>query len=123
MKMEDVMDNSERRKAKRLSAKFNLSCSKMGATSEQNCSGRTVNVSPGGLYFETAAEVMFDVGNLIKIELAIPPTSGELELGGRISVLGKVVRTCDVEVEAISILSPNKHGVALEFCHSPRLAT
>ncbi len=119
MKSSCVMDNSERRKGKRLSAKFNLACSKLGAMPEQNCSGRTINVSPGGLYFETAAEIMFDTGNLLKIELAIPPTSGELELGGRISVLGKVVRTCAAKAESTS----DKHGVALEFCHSPRLAT
>ena len=115
------MNNSERRKGKRLSAKFNLSCSKPGAMPDQNCNGRTINVSPGGLYFETAAEIMFDAGNLLKIELAIPPTSGELERGGRISVLGKVVRTCDSKTELI--LDSDKYGVALEFCHSPRLAT
>ena len=121
MKNRGVMDNSERRKGKRLSAKFNLSCSKLGVMPEQNCSGRTVNVSPGGLYFETAAEIAFDAGNLLKIELAIPPTSGELELGGRISVLGKVVRTSDAKNE--SILNSDTHGIALEFCRSPRLAT
>ena len=115
------MNNSERRKGKRLSAKFNLSCSKLGAMPDQNCTGRAINVSPGGLYFETAAEIMFDAGSLLKIELAIPPTSGELELGGRISVLGKVVRTCTAKTG--SILNSDKHGVALEFCHSPRLAT
>ena len=115
------MDNSERRKCKRLAANFNLSCSKLGAMPDQNCGGRTVNVSPGGLYFETASDVIFDAGNLLKIELAIPPTSGELELGGRIAVLGRVVRTSDPETE--SILNSHTHGIALEFCRSPRLAT
>lgn len=118
------MCESEKRKCKRLPARFDLSCSALGSMSEQCCCGRTVNVSPGGLYFETTADMIFDTGNLLKVELSIPPTSGELEFGGRISALGRVVRTCS-KCEAClgSLSNSNKHGVAVEFCRLPRLAT
>ena len=49
------MDGSEKRKYKRLGAKFDISCSKVGTIAGQFYSGCTLNVSSGGLYFETTA--------------------------------------------------------------------
>ena len=119
-----VMCESEKRRCKRLPARFDLSCSPLGSMSEQCGSGRTVNVCPDGLYFEITGDVIFDTGNLLKVELSIPPTSGELEFGGTISALGRVVRTCNIcEACLGSISNSNKYGVAVEFCRLPRLTT
>ncbi len=115
------MDGSEKRKFRRLGAKFDLSCSRVGSPAEEFQSGHTLNVSPGGLYFETTAEA-FEPGNLLKVELSIPPKSGLLEFGGRISGFARVLRTntiCDSSPDVN--LSSGGQGVALEFCRSPKL--
>lgn len=107
------MDSSEKRKFKRLPITLDLSCRKVGSETEQLHKGCTVNVSPGGLYFETADDA-FRPGNLLKVELSIPPTAGLLEFGGRISGFGRVLRTGAKP-------QSDKYGVALEFCRSPKL--
>jgi hypothetical protein len=106
------MDRSEKRRHKRLGAKYNLSCRKVGSTANIPYDGHTVNVSTGGLYFETTTDI-FEQGNLLKVELSIPPTSGLLEFGGKIAGFAKVLRT-----DSIS----GRYGVALQFCRSPKLS-
>jgi hypothetical protein len=112
------MNSSEKRKFKRLPITFGLSCRKVGSTTEKLYKSCTVNISPGGLYFETADDA-FMPGNLLKVELSIPPTAGLLEVGGKIAAFAKVLRTSDLS----DTLSSNKYGVALQFCRSPKLCT
>lgn len=117
------MNSSEKRKFKRLPITLGLSCRKVGSTTEKFHKGCTVNVSPGGLYFETADDV-FKSGNLLKVELSIPPTAGLLEFGGRISGLGRVLRTCSIcHSHTDTNLHSGRYGVALEFYQSPKLCT
>lgn len=117
------MDGSERRKYRRLGARFEMSYSKIGSQIEEFQSGRTINISPGGMYFEVTAGT-FEPGTLLKVELSIPPTSGQLEFGGRISGFARVLRT-----DAIREFSPNTNSsskgctVALEFCRPLKLET
>ncbi|MHC4204348.1 MAG: PilZ domain-containing protein [Planctomycetota bacterium] len=106
------MDRSEKRRHKRLGANYNLSCRKVGSTGNISYDGRTLNVSTGGLYFETEADI-FEQGNLLKVELSIPPTSGLLEFGGKIAGFAKVLRTDSAS---------GRYGVALQFCHPPKLS-
>jgi hypothetical protein len=117
------MNSSEKRKFKRLQITFGLSCREVGSTTEKFYKGCTVNVSPGGLYFETADDV-FKPGNLLKVELSIPPTAGLLEFGGRISGFGRVLRACSIcDSRTDNNLRSDRYGVALEFCRSPKLCT
>jgi hypothetical protein len=117
------MDGSERRKYRRLGAKFDMSYSKIGSTIEEFQSGRTINVSPGGLYFETAAG-LFESGNLLKVQLSIPPTSGQLEFGGSISGFARVLRTDTIRESSPGANSSSKGcTVALEFCRPLKLET
>ena len=110
------MSRSDKRKYKRLPIKLDLSYRKADSTAKKSCAGCTVNVSPGGLYFETAADV-FKLGSLLKVELLIPPTSGLLEFGGIISGLGKVLRTHTISGSRKDTELPSvRSGVALEFC-------
>ena len=97
---------------KRLGAKYNISCRKVGSTSNVSYDGHTVNVSTGGLYFETETGT-FEQGNLLQVELSIPPTSGLLEFGGKIAGFAKVLRTDSAS---------GKYGVALQFCRPPKLS-
>jgi len=118
-----LMRRSEKRKYKRLPIKLGLSCCKVGSAAGKLYTGSTVNVSPGGLYFETAADA-FQPGNLVEIKLSIPPTAGLLEYGGRISALARVLRAnsiCDSHTD--SKLSSDRYGVALELCRPPKLCT
>ena len=105
------MDRLEKRRHKRLGAKYNISCRKVGSTANISYDGYTVNVSTGGLYFETPTET-FEQGNLLQVELSIPPTSGLLEFGGKIAGFAKVLRTDSAS---------GSHGVALEFCRPLKL--
>jgi len=106
-----TMDRTEKRRHKRLGANFNISCRKIGSPSSESYDGRTINISPGGLYFETA-DGTFEQGSLLKVELSIPPTSGQLEFGGKIAGFAKVLRTDSVS---------GRFGVALQFCGPPKL--
>jgi hypothetical protein len=106
-----MMDRPEKRRHKRLVSQYNISCREVGTTANISYEGHTINVSPGGLYFETAADI-FRQGNLLKVELSIPPTSGLLEFGGKIAGFAKVLRTDSAS---------GRHGVALQFCHPPKL--
>jgi len=113
------MDRDERRKYKRLGAKFDISCREVGAATERELAGRTINVGTGGLYFETK-DVSFKPGSLLEVELSIPPKRGLLEFGGKISAFARVLRTDTIPVEGTS-LTFEKYRVALQFCRSPRL--
>jgi hypothetical protein len=83
-----------------------------------------MNVSPGGLYFQTDSGA-FEPGSLVNVELSIPPTTGLLEYGGRISGFAKVLRADDISPTEEGQarlrrggLSSARYGVAAEFCHS-----
>lgn len=115
------MDGTERRKYKRLGARFDISCLKVGSTEEKSYLGHTVNVSPGGLYFQTEVDA-FKPGNLLEVKLSILPAAGILELGGRISGFARVLRTDSINVfPAGTNLSSAGYGIALQFCRPPRL--
>lgn len=114
-----MMDRDERRKYKRLGAKFDLSYRQVGAATDQVHTGNTVNVGTGGLYFETK-DLVFKPGSLLEVELSIPPKRGLLEFGGRISGFARVLRT-DVISDADAGVISEKQGVAVQFCRSPRL--
>ena len=115
------MNIPEKRKYKRLPITLDLSCYKVGSTAEKFHTGCTVNVSPGGLYFETATET-FKPGNLLKVKLSIPPTAGLLELGGRISSVARVLRACDIrDSRTDTNLRSYRYGVAVEFCQPLKL--
>jgi hypothetical protein len=106
-----MMDRTEKRRHRRLGANYNVSCRKVGSAENRAYDGLTANVSTGGLYFSTTADV-FEEGNLLKVELSIPPTSGLLEFGGKIAGFAKVLRMDS---------TAGGSGVALQFCRRPKL--
>jgi hypothetical protein len=114
-----TMDRDERRKYKRLGDKYDMSYREVGSATDRVHSGRTINVSTGGLYFQTQ-DMASEPGSLLEVELSIPPKRGLLEFGGRISGYARVLRT---DIISDADISPNldKHGVAVQFCRFPRL--
>ena len=85
------MDGFEKRKYRRLPLELDISCRSIGARARKIHTGRTVNVCPGGVYFQTAA-CGFKPGNLVEVRVSIPPTPGLLEVGGTVAALAKVHR-------------------------------
>jgi hypothetical protein len=86
-----------------------------------------MNVSPGGLYFQTDSGA-FKQGNLLNVELSIPPTTGLLEYGGRISGYARVLRADDIGSAEDRPARPHRlglssarYGVAAEFCQMLKL--
>lgn len=117
-----MMDRPERRKYRRLGARFDISCREVGSQEEQSHSGCTVNVSTGGLYFETSAGTVRP-GDLLKVELSIPPTSGLLEFGGKLAGFAEVLRTENIgDSTPPNDLSSTRYGVAVQFCRPPKLS-
>lgn len=115
------MSNIEKRKFKRLPIRLDLSCYKAGHKGGKAHNGRTFNVSPGGLYFECEDSV-FIPGNLLQIELSIPPTVGLLESGGSVSGLGKVLRIDTITNSQKTTASPSaRTAIALEFSQPLKL--
>lgn len=115
------MNGVEKRRFKRIPLTLDLSCRIVGSAADLLYTGRTVNVGPGGLYFQTETGI-FEPGNLVKIDLSIPPTVGLLESGGKISGLAKVLRTRSVSNSSACVdLRAGGFGVALEFCQPLKL--
>jgi hypothetical protein len=115
------MDQHNKRRYERLGAKFEISYQKIGSRSGHMREGYTVNISPGGLYFRTKADT-FKRGDLLKVELSIPPKSGLLEFGGKMAGFAKVLRS-DAIFDSLAgdDSSGSNQGVALQFCRPMKL--
>lgn len=114
---------AEKRRHKRQPMKLDVLCCKVGQPTQKLYKGCTVNVSTGGLLFESyTGPDVFQQGDLLKLDLSVPPTSGLLEFGGRISSFARVVRTSRLpDHVAQPACSANKSSVAVQFCRCPTL--
>ena len=81
--------------------------------------GSTVNVSPSGVLLEINSAQLTE-GELVSVEMSVPPTEGLLEFGGRFDTYARVVRA-DPDASDLPRFSGAGRRVALEFCHSPKL--
>ena len=78
------------------------------------------DVSTGGIYFETMLEDLRK-GELLDIELTIPPGEGHFPYQGRVSSVAAVVRTEKLVSLGLQITNP-RIGVAAAFRESFKLA-
>jgi len=81
-------------------------------------SGKTVNVGPGGMLVEVNDGNVAE-GELLSVEMSVPPREGLLDFGGSFSSHARVVRSNhpgSPEDDAEKV-------IALEFCESPTLRT
>ena len=116
-----VMDRPEKRTKRRLDAHFSISCRIAGSLDHKFHKGRAANVGSGGLYFETSADV-FKPGELLSLELTLPPTPGLLEFGGKIAGFAKILRVERINDNALGDNSTcYLFGVAVQFCRPLRL--
>lgn len=106
----------ERRVHKRFPLKLSIFCQKIGHSGGKLLHGKTVNVSPGGILVEMKSSDLKN-GELLCVEMSVPPTEGLLDFGGSFSGYARVVRSGNhQDTEEI----PEK-VVALEFCDLPKL--
>lgn len=113
----------EKRKHPRVDVHYQLCCRPAGGSGSISCQGRTVNASPGGLYFRTA-DCRCKTGKIVEVELSIPPSNGRLHKPGRISSFAKLLRVePDNSVAEKDKASETHYGVAVQFCRAPKLTT
>ena len=110
----------ERRINERHGLKLPVVCNKVGVSTSKLFTGTTVDVSSGGTLIDINTDGL-KAGELVNIEMPIPPTEGLLEYGGRFSSYARVVRVgkpkSGTSVDSAAVV----HATAFEFCESPKL--
>ncbi|MFQ6047798.1 MAG: PilZ domain-containing protein [Phycisphaerae bacterium] len=116
------MSPKERRKHRRLEIRLPLECSCVGAGPISAYRTVTLNVSTGGLYFETEATDI-KPGMLLKIELTVPPGDGHFPYQGRVTGLGEVVRVVQLPPRTdLAGRQRQRMGVATRFKENLKLS-
>ena len=113
------MDSSERRRHTRLDLKLEVLCQKVGAAEGGVLSGQTVNVSTGGVLANTS-HADIGVGDLLNVQLSVPPTEGLLEFGGRIEGFARVTRIITGRGDSDGNFKARL--IAMQFCQRPQLS-
>ncbi len=119
----DLMEQiKERRKHRRLDVRLPLEYRREGAGRGGVSRTMTVNVSTGGLYFETAAEDM-RIGDKVQMELGVPEGEERFPRHSKITTGGQVVRVNSLE-GANKGGGPEypRYGVGVEFQQGFKLA-
>ena len=114
-------ETKDRRYHQRLALRLNVQCQTVGLSGGKSFSGSTVDVSTGGMLVEMS-EPGLNEGQLISVEMAVPPSTGLMEYGGRLSSYARVCRIDDENVAQSEPESRSK-AIALEFCDSPHFST
>ncbi len=110
-----MQGKSERRAHRRLSISLPLECSPRGSGPTSAYRTVSINVSSGGLYFETESE-LFPPGTLLNVELGVPPGDGHFPYPGRVRGLGEVVRVDELSAtQGPGGDRPPRFGVAARF--------
>jgi len=115
------VQKAERRKDRRLDLKYHLSCQRIGRDSTRTYKGLTRDVSCGGAYFWISNRT-FKSGEMIRIELMIPPKAGVLESGGRVRCYAIVLRSdCRPKARRQGESFAAGYGIAAQFHDFPKL--
>jgi len=110
----------DRRRHQRLPLRLAVVCQKVGLSGGRLYTGNTVDVSPGGVLAEFA-NCRLENGELLSVDMSVPPTKGLLEYGGRFSSYARVVRVEAPHSPRAAKSNSATQAVALEFCESPKL--
>ena len=110
-------EEKDRRKYQRQPLRLTMLCQKVGQLGGTVYPGNTLNVSPGGVLAEFS-DCQLQDGELVSIDMTVPPTEGLLDYGGRFSSYARVVRTNSLATTKSHSIT---QAVALEFCESPKL--
>lgn len=111
---------NEKRKHQRLPLRFSVLCQKVGVPASKVYTGTSVDVSPGGMLIDFNTNALKH-GELLSVEMPIPPTKGILEYGGRFSGYARVIRIDSSDPKKKAKSNPAGQTIALQFCESPKL--
>jgi hypothetical protein len=114
--MEAARMQEDRRRHRRFPLKLSIFCQKVGLSGGKLVSGKTVNVGPGGMLVQVDSGEVAE-GDLLSVEMAVPPMEGLLDFGGSLSNHARVIRASDQQEQE----ADNVKEIALEFCDSPKL--
>ena len=115
-----MVRQENRRTHQRLPLRLTVICQKVGYASGGFYTASTVNVSSGGMLLEVNSGDLRE-GELLSVDMPVPPTEGLLEFGGRFAAYARVIR---VDYRPSADAGPKAgptRTIALEFCQSPKL--
>jgi len=110
----------DKRKHQRLPLRLSVLCQKVGRSAGRVYTGNSVNVSPGGMLIEFNGSGL-NSGDLLSVEMSVPPKAGLLDYGGRFSSYARVIRIDSAHVSKKTRAAAVVQTAALEFCESPKL--
>jgi len=110
------MRGADKRKHDRLPLQLDLLCHRVGFGGNDIYTGKTINVSTGGVLFHVV-DGKLSCDDLLNLELTVPPTEGTLDLGGKMSTFARVVRVHHAHHDDAQ--RPH-HAVAAKFLESPK---
>jgi hypothetical protein len=92
---------SEKRRHRRLELHLPLEFSPIGQEQGRRTPTRTtcLNISPGGVYFETLSKEDLRPGILLELELTIPPGERHFPYQGRVTTVCQVIRATAIDVD------------------------
>ena len=116
--------DQDRRRYRRLPIQLPLICRAPECPERIVIRAKTINVSTGGLYFETLSEEVAP-GQHIELELTVPPGDGHFPYQGRVTAEAKVIRVDQVQPKqkpAEGLATLPRKGVAASFSAGLRLS-
>ncbi|MBN1816468.1 MAG: PilZ domain-containing protein [Sedimentisphaerales bacterium] len=111
---------TDRRAHRRLDLRLAVLCRRVGAVVERPYTGNTLNISPDGALLQISGRKFYE-GELLHIDIAIPPAKELLKNGGRFSTQAQVVRIDTIESPRHPRGSVGTEQIAVQFCHPPHL--
>jgi hypothetical protein len=113
------MNSLEQREHKRINLKLELCCRLAGDSEDSLYSGHSLNISTGGLLAQTYNSKI-KIGDLVNIEMSVPPIEGLLDFGGKMEAFAKIVRITNRKHPENSDAASQL--LAMQFCHHPKLS-
>jgi len=117
----DAVKKKERRIHRRLAIQMPLEYRRIGVGRHNATNTTTVNVSTGGVYFETVAEDI-DIGDRLAFEFAVTPDDEWFPQNSKIATIAEVLRVSDIPpTPDDSGPAFTRYGIAARFLQDFRL--
>jgi len=109
----------DRRRHHRLPLRLEVLCKKAGFSAAGVCSGKTLNISTGGMLVEVGEhEQDYQPDELLSIDMTVEPGEGTLEYGGKLSNYARILR---IHTGPERGYNSSKARIAMQFCEPPKL--
>lgn len=109
----------DRRRHRRLPLHLEVLFRRVGSSIADAHSGRTLNVSTGGMLIEiNSQEHNYRTDELLNIDMSVEPSEGMLEYGGELSNHARIAR---IHTASGGGRKNPKTQIAVQFCEPPKL--